>query len=88
MSSLPIYPYLGDVSCGIGEGLELLVGDFLDVHVEGVHVHQPLRALAICRDGWAVCSHQELSSRNLHHLYAGNTFYYEQTNGLVNLFEV
>lgn len=80
-----IYPHLSNVSCGIDKALELLVSDFVDVHVEGVNKHQPLRALAICRDAWVVCPHQELSSRNQHHLRAVNKLHCKQTNGPMNL---
>ena len=68
---MTIIPYFGNISCGIDKALELPVSDFLDIHVERVHMHQPLRAFSICRDAWVVCSHQELSSRNQHRLYPG-----------------
>lgn len=62
--------YLSDVPCGTDEALELSVGYFMNVHVERVHVHRPLWALAICSDARLVCSHQKLSSRNPRHLWA------------------
>lgn len=64
--------YLSNVPCGIDKTLELLVSDFVDVHVEGVYIDEPLRALAICRDAWVVRPHQKLLSRNQHHLTVTN----------------
>lgn len=76
-----IHPDLSNVSCGTDKALELLVGDFMHVHVERVHIHGPLRALAVCRDAWVVRPHQELSSRYQHHLQAVNKVHYKVGGG-------
>lgn len=60
--------YLSNVSRGIDETLKLLVSNFVDVHVEGVYIDQPLRALTVGRDAWVVRPHEELASRNQQHL--------------------
>lgn len=65
--------YLSNVSRGIDKTLKLLVSNFVDVHVEGVYIDQPLRTLAVGRDAWVVCPHEELSSRNQQHLTGQNT---------------
>lgn len=58
----------------------------MDVYVEGVHIHHSLGALTVWGDAWVVCSHQELPSRNLHHLHGTSTCFYlhMQTNCAIN----